>query len=225
MQTNNFKFTFDFGTKPSTLTLEKIEVKVNPDHMVGEFARAYDSELRRRNAVRAQQANLTQEALNDYFTGLLALRIQSIQGDSRYWRQAKNLVIPAWVQFTLSTIGEVIDYDRGLKIVPVMDDYQVDIQQMLDISSVLAAFEGDGVHLLHDAMPRDSVGDVEVMSFALIDDYVMGMTKTAHPISSYVAAFLGFELQKGAAFNALYRVRYDDIEFIKSMLMSTKEVF
>lgn len=223
MQNNTF--TFDFGTKPNTLRLEKIEVKVNPQRMLKDFALAYERELYRRNPIRANEAKLDQEQLYKYFCGLLALRIQSIKGESKFWRQAKNLAIPAWVQFTLATVGQVFDYDRGLELIPTMDDTSVDMSFMLSTSSTLLAFEGDGVHLLLDAMPRDTKGDAEVMSFALIDDYVMGMAKTAHPISSYVAAFLGFELQKGAAFNALYRVRYDDIEFIKSMLMSTKEVF
>lgn len=226
METNRVSFSsLNFGTTPSTTKLEVVEVALNGETMLRDYATAYAKELYRRNPVRAREVSLTEEELFDYFSGLLALRVMSVNGESKYWRQAKALVIPAWIQFTISTVGEVIDYDRGLKMVPTIRDYEVNMDKMLETSMQLAAFEGDGIHLLHDAMPRDAKGDAEVMSFALIDDYVMGMNKVAHPIASYVSAFLGFELAKGAAFNALYRVRYDDVEFIKSMLMSTKEVF
>lgn len=215
---------FDFGTKSTSASFESISVEIDPKMMLNDYAKAYVQEFHRRNPVRAEAVGLTEEELYDYFVGLIAIRIESINGGCKVWREAKQLLIPSWIEFTLSQIGEVVDVDRGLRFIPTLK-HQIDINKLLAVSDKLRAFIADGVSLHKDAFPRGTEGDPETMSMAIIGQYVYSQTKDAHPIASYVASFLGFKLMEEATFKMLYRVRYDDISFIKSMLLREESVF
>lgn len=211
-------FNFDFGTKPTTTSLDIIKVALDETIILKDFAKAYANELFRRNPAKAEEINLTASELQTYFTGIIAIRVKAIEGNCKDWRQAKLLAIPTWIQFVISQIGEVVDVERGLKFVPSFDR-EYDINELLDVSTRLSSFSNDGVTMHRDAFPRDNEGDVDLMSMAIIDGYVKSMSATAHPITSYISAFLGAKLEEEAAFKILYRVRYDDVEFIRTMLM------
>lgn len=217
-------FNFDFGTKPASVELEVVEVAIDSQLMLSDYAKAYVSEFQRRNPVRAETVGLTDDELFYYFEGLIALRVQSVRGECKVWREAKQLLIPSWIEFTLSQIGEVVDVDRGLKLVPVFQK-DVDISKMLATSDKLRAFLPDGISLHKDAFPRSREGDAETMAMAILGSYVQSQSKDSHPISSYVAAFLGFKLKEEAAFKMLYRVRYDDVQFIRAMLLREEAVY
>lgn len=216
--------TMNFGTKPTTSELETIAVEIDPKLMLHDYARAYAMEFYRRNPVRAEAVNITEEELAEYFTSLVALRVQCVQGKCKLWREAKALLIPAWVEFTLSQIGEVVDTDRGLRFIPTFEK-DVDIDAMLSTSNKLRSFIPDGVVLNKDALPRGIEGDYETMSMAIIGNYVNSQSKDSHPIASYVAAFLGFKLLEETSFKMLYRVRYDDVQFIKRSLLTEGAIF
>lgn len=217
------EFNLDYGTKPTNGKLEVIKVQIDPDVMINDFGKAYAAELHRRNPLRAEQTNLTEEELTEYFTQILALRVQFIHDQCRVWRQIKQLNIPTWIQFTISQVGRLIDYDFGLKVIPELN-HKIDLNFLLDVSTRLEAFKSDGVTMHKDAFPRSKDGDKDVMSMALIEGFVYSRTKDAHPIQSYVNAFLGLKLIEEQTFKILYRVRYDDIDFIRSMLMSEESI-
>lgn len=224
------KFNFDFGTKPTTDQLEEIKVEIHPDLMIGDFGIAYAKELMRRNPVKFEAWVISRESeeldhlsavakeLTEYFTGLIQIRVDSVVSSVPKWREAKKLYIPTWIQFTLTQIGEVVDTVRGLRFTPAMSE-TYDINNLLVTSDKLRAFIVDGVSMHLDAFPRDREGDKDLMGMAIIDGYVRSMSELPHPIYSYVSAFLGAKLESEAAFKMLYRVRYDDVEFIRSMLM------
>lgn len=214
----------DFGTKATTVKFEEIQVTINPDLIINDYAEAYSKELHRRNPSRASTVGVTKDELFEYFKTLLAIRVESISNDCKVWRQAKALLIPTWMEFVLSRVGEVIDNDRGLKITPIFE-FDYDINRAFETSDKLRAFLSDGLVLHKDAFPRTPDGDVETMSMVIIDDYVTSQTKDAHPIASYVAAFLGYKLKEELAFKMLYRVRYDDVNFISSMLLREGTVY
>lgn len=214
----------NFGTKPTSTSLESIDVTIDKDLILTDFASAYFKELVRRNPVRVDAVGITEDELSAYFTGIVTLRVECVNGVCKVWRQIKQLLIPAWIEFVITQIGEVIDVDRGLKIRPVISE-SYDLDAMFETSDKLRAFITDGVVLNRDAFPREQTGDYETMSMAIINDYVQSQSKDSHPIASYVAAFLGFKLQEEAAFKMLYRVRYDDVEFIKSMLLREGSLF
>lgn len=214
----------NFGTKPTTVGLEVIEVTINPDLLISGYADAYSKELYRRNPGRAQQVNLTADNLYSYFKGCLAIRIESLTGNCKVWRQAKSLLIPAWIEFTLSQVGVVIDTDRGLRLQPTFS-YDYDINELLETSNKLRSFMADGLVLNRDAFPRSDEGDPDTMSMAIIDGFVQSQSRDAHPITSYIAAFLGFKIKEEAVFKLLYRVRYDDVNFISSMLLREGSIY
>lgn len=214
----------NFGTKATTSSLETIVVSINSKMMLADYAKAYEVELFRRNPVRAKEVGVTEAELQKYFEGILAIRVASIGGDCKVWREAKALYIPSWIEFTISQIGEVIDVDRGLRFIPQFNA-DVDMNAMLETSDKLRSFISDGVAMSKDAFPRSSTGDIDTMSMAIIGDYVSSQTKDAHPIASYIAAFLGFKLQEEVNFRALYRVRYDDVNFIRAMLLREGSIY
>lgn len=217
----------DFGTTVTTSSYDQITVTINPEVMVDDYAAAVAADLQRRNPTRYAVIN---KQLKDkekgsldtlvpkYVRTLLAIRVESIKGSCPNWRQARELNIPPYIQYVLSQIGEVNDIDRGLKITPSFE-YEYDIQEALDISSIIEFFTADGVVLLKDAFPRSKQGDKETMSLAIIDNYVKGIDRT-HPAKSYITVFLGMKLQEETNLRALYRIRYDDIDFVKSMLLN-----
>lgn len=216
-------FQLNYGTKPTTMSLETINVMVEPTTFVGDYAKAYCAELLRRNPDRFDASELDEEELNAYFLGLIGIRLDQIQGNCKVWRQAKELYIPSWIQFILSGIGIVTDYNRGLALSPKFkSDY--DIDRMLNTSNKLRVFSSDGVSMHKDAFPRDVEGDPDMMGMAIINGYVQSMTEIPHPIQSYVAAFLGLRLEEEATYKMLYRVRYDDVNFIKQMLMHEEAI-
>lgn len=219
----NDKFKFNFETKPTTVKLDSIHVTIDTALMISDFAGAYVKELRRRNPIRFDAVELSEKDLDSYFKGLIAMRVDSVNDSLTCWREAKQLLIPAWIEFVMSSIGTVLDTDRGLKIIPTCDE-KYDIKEMQSISDKLRTFKSDGITLLQDAFPRTREGDVDTMSMAIIDNYVRAMSKDAHPIASYVAAFVGLKLKEQQAFEMLYRVRYDDVDYIKHMLLSNEEV-
>lgn len=214
----------NFGTTPTTSEFDEIHVQIDSNVMIGDYATAYYRELSRRNPARLEATGLTEEDLLEYFCGILAIRVQSLNGQCKVWRQAKQLNVPSWIQFVISQIGVIRDVDRGLVITPTFE-FDVNIEKMLTISSELGIFTSDGVVMHRDAFPRGMEGDVDVMSMALINGYIKSMSKLAHPIASYVSAFIGAKVVEEATFKMLYRIRYDDVRFIRDMLLHEEKVF
>lgn len=226
MTINNQSFqNLNFGTKPSTTGFDEIEVMIDPSTMIGDFAKAYEGEIFRRNPVRATQVGITSDELFTYFKGLISIRLESLSPQGcKSWRQAKQLYIPTWIEFVLSCLGIVTDIDMGLKIVPT-GKIEYDIDVMLATSNKLQSFIPDGLGLHRDAFPRGTEGDQDMMSFALIDGMIKGMSRNQHPTMSYAAAFLGMKLKEEISFRMLYRVSYDDITFISTMLLHESTLF
>lgn len=212
----------NFGTVPTTSGSTEIKVTISPELMFSDFAEAYVQECRRRNPIRAQEVNLTEEELENYIEGILAIHVSNDAKQCKVWRQAKQLYIPTWIQFVISKIGTVWDTTTGRKFVPVFNKVidESNFNVLLVTSNKLRQFIPDGISMHKDAFPRDTEGDLDFMSYAIIDDYVKSIDKDAHPIASYVAAFVGMKLQEEAAFKILYAVRYDDVSFIRSQLFA-----
>lgn len=231
----------NFDTKISTVKHETIEVTIDPTILLNDYARAYARELRRHNSKRFTDEFLTwytndegeevQHTMDDavlelqqYFVGLLDLRIQSVNGDCPDWRYSKQLWIPSIIQFVLTCVGVVWDVEKGLRFVPKCDSSH-NIREMLDTSMKIASFKADGLAMVKDALPRSEEGDFDVMQCAIINDYVMATHRIGHPSSSYIAALLGLQLEKSVMSSLLYRVRYDDVDYIKDMLLREKSLW
>lgn len=216
----------DLGSaKPTSVEMQTIEVELSHDHLLGDYAKAFVREAYRVNPLRAQQVDLNDQELVQYAQYLLYQRVLCVRGECKDFRKLKILYIPAFLQYALSMIGQVIIRDKGIRLVPTCEDLNgFGYSDAVLVSNKVGAFEDD-LQIVQDAMPRDISGDRDVMSTALIAGYVRSMEKVDHVSATYVTAFLGMKLKEELAFATLYRVQYDDVAFIASALASHRGLF
>jgi hypothetical protein len=215
------------STKPTSVSTETIEIDMTDSNLFSGYARAFVNEAMRVAPLTYDKVQLTEKEVEDYTNYLLTKRIEMINLNCPDYRKLKVLYIPVWIQYNLSMVGEVIIRERGLKIVPVLSDdrkSKMTYEQALAISDKIGAFERD-LQIVRDAMPREITGDEDVMTTALIDGYVRSIDKVSHVASTYVTAFMGMKLKEEAAFKVLYRVQYDDLEFISAAITHQKGLF
>lgn len=225
---NNKRNTFlslDLGTgKPTAVKTETITVKINGG-MFGDFGRAFVKEGFRVNPLLAEQVQLTDSEVEQYCYFLLQRRVECCTGKCSDFRLLKSLYIPVWIQYNLAMIGNVTNRQYGIKLVPEYDGPEViTFEEAAKISDKIGAFEND-LQLVKDAFPRSDEGDKDVMSTALIADYTRSIQPVEHVASTYVSAFLGMKLKEEIEFARLYRIQYDDIEYIKSVLIREKSLY
>jgi len=223
--TNASYSTLDLGSaKPISVPMETIEVKIGGE-LFGDYATAFVKEAYRKNPLRAEQVGLKTEEVQDYVKFLTTQRILSVRGECSNFRRLKVLYIPTWIQYNLTMIGNVIIRDRGIRLVPVEDEpSSMTLEQAIRVSEKIGMFIDD-LQIVQDAMPRDDSGDVDVMSTALIAGYMRSLNPVKHVASTYASAFMGLKLRQEAAFQALYRVQYDDIAFIAAALTTQRGLF
>lgn len=216
----------DLGTpKPTSIPQEVVTVLLSTDNLIGDFAKAFVNETYRVNPLRAEQVKLTAEEVQQYAHYLMTKRIQIVNNDCPDFRKLKVLYIPSWIQYCLAMVGRLVRRDIGLMIVPEMETPStMSFEEAVKISDRIGAFEDD-LQVVKDAMPRSIDGNEDVMSTALVADYVRAIKPVQHVASTYVTAFLGMKLKQEMAFQALYRVQYDDFEYVASVLTSAKEIF
>lgn len=212
-------------TKPTSIPMESVEVEISNENLFGDFGKSFVAEGYRVAPLTAQQVNLTQEEMTDYINYLTAKRIECIHDRCADYRKLKTLYIPSWIQYNLSMIGKVIIREFGLTLIPVMDDVDlITFEDALVISNKIAAFDGC-LQIVQDAMPRSPYGDKDVMSTAMIAGYVRSISPVEHVASTYVTAFMGMKLREEQAMSVLYRIQYDDVEFIRSALTLQKGLY
>jgi hypothetical protein len=216
----------DLGTgAPISVPMEEIKVEVTADDMVTDYAKAFVKETYRVSPLRAEQVKLTEEEMVAYAKFLLVKRIECVEDNCKDWRRLKCLYIPVFLQYALRMIGKVVIRKRGLTLIPDMTDREtITLEEAVRISDKVGAFE-DELQLVQDAMPREVNGDINVMSTALIAGYFRSMVEVEHVSDTYISAFLGMKLAEEQAFAVLYRVQYDDIDFIRTALTLNKRLF
>lgn len=212
------------GAKPTSIPMETIEVQISSDNLLGNYAKAFVAEAYRVAPLKAQQLDLTMEEVSNYCNYLLYQRVLSVKGDCKDFRKLKVLYVPIWIQYNLSMIGEVVIREKGLRMVPTMEASTMTFEEAAAISEKIGSLESD-LQIVQDAMPRDPKGNKDVMSTALIAGYVRSIEKVEHVASTYVTAFLGMKLKEEAAMQVLYRIQYDDVAYIASVLTTEKRIF
>lgn len=217
--------TLDLGSaKPTSVPMETILVEVEGD-LFGNYAKAFVNEAMRINPLRAKQVKLTAKEVDEYSRFLLTKRIESVNNECTDFRRLKALYVPVWIQYNLSMIGEVIIRDRGIRLMPIEDAAsKMTLEEALKVSEKIGMFIDD-LQIVQDAMPRSVEGDRDVMSTALIAGYMRSLQPVQHIASTYAAAFMGLKLKEEMAFAALYRVQYDDIEYIASALTTQRGLY
>ena len=226
MDNNRASFTeLDLGSaKPTSVKMEEIIVTISGD-LFGQYARAFVKEAYRKNPLRAEQVNLQEAEVEKYCYYLLSKRVECVQGNCTDFRKLKVLYVPAWIQHNMAMIGRVILRDQGLTLVPEMaEKSDMTYTEAVAVSEKIGMFVDD-LQIVQDAMPRTENGDTDVMSTALIADYVRSLKAVTHVASTYVTAFLGMRLKEEIAMSALYRIQYDDIEFIATALTTHRGLY
>lgn len=221
--TTNFQ-DLDLGTgSPTSVPMEVVEVTISEGDLLDNFAKAFVAEAERKAPLKFDRVGLTVNEVTSYCTYLLSQRVMSVNDHCRDWRKLKNLWIPSFVQYVMSQIGKVVVRQFGLTFMPVMDQSTMTFDDALAISEKIAYFEDD-LQMVRDAMPRGVDGNIDVMSTALIAGYIRSTRVVEHVSSTYAAAFLNLKLKQESAFQALYRVQYDDIQYITSALTASRVV-
>lgn len=199
-------------------------VEVNCE-MFEDYSRSFLNEAMRKNPLLAERVELSIDELNEYIKYLIVQRVKCVEGTCTDYRKLKALAIPVWIQYNLAMIGEVIIRNKGIKLIPKLGfNSDMKFEEALVVSQKIEMFIDD-LQIVLDAMPRDNQGDHDVMMTSLIAGYMRSIEEVGHPISTYVSAFLGFKLREEAAFKVLYRVQYDDIAYIASVLTYRREIF
>lgn len=218
--------TLDLGTgQPTSVPMETVDVIVSGDVLLKNYSTAFVREAERVAPLRAQTVQLTSDEVVNYVDYLLTKRIECLTDDCKDWRKLKNLYIPSYIQYILSQIGIVLVRDFGLKLNPIIEKPStMTFEEAIIISDKIGAFE-DCLQMVKDAMPRSKDGNLDVMSCALVNGYVRSFRKAEHVSSTYAAAFANMKLVQESAFKALYRVQYDDLEFIASALTMQKGLY
>lgn len=212
--------------KPIPVPVDIIEVEVSIDQMVTNYGKAFLKEAQRKNPLMVDRVDLTVKEITDYCDYLLCMRVKSVHNECPDFRKLKLLYIPAYVQYCLTMIGEVHLRDRGLKLMPVFDQNKevISFDEALQISEKIGLFVDD-LCIVQDAMPRETQGNVDVMSTALIAGYMRSLAPVKHVAATYAAAFMNMKLKQETAFAALYRVQYDDIGYIVAALSTQKGLY
>lgn len=223
--TNYATFNLSDSISPTGIEMEQIHVEISNENLFGDFGRAFVSEAARVAPLMADKVKLTEQEMEDYINFLTHRRIQVINQSCTDFHRLKVLYIPSWIQYNLSMIGKVILRDVGLELIPVFSSYNlISLEKAYAISNKIAAFEGK-LQIVQDAMPRSIYGDKDVMSTAMIAGYVRSLFPVEHVASTYVTAFMGMKLREEQAMGVLYRVQYDDINYIRSALTLQKELY
>lgn len=214
----------DLGTaKFSVAPYDIIHSVIDPTTMVDGYAKAILDEAERMNPLTFDRVGLTEDELRRYLRFLLEQRVKSVEGTCHLWSKLKALWIPSFIQYVLTMIGVVDIKTSGLRIIPTIEEQGVTFEEALAVSDKLQYFEGE-LAMVKDAMPRGPEGDKDTMSTALIAGYMKSIAPVEHPIATYAAAFLGLKLAEEQTFQVLYRVQYDDINYLREVLLRSSEV-
>lgn len=215
----------DYGSKPNPVKADTVDVMVSAGLLVNGYAKAFVNEARRVNPALAEMVDITVQELTEYCEYLLYQRVQIVHEECKDYRKLKSLWIPSYVQYVLRQVGKVDIFQYGLELNPVVDyEPKLTFEQALQISDKIGAFRND-LQMVLDAMPRDVHGSEDVMSCALVSGYVRSIREVKHVASTYVAAFANLQLRKESAFQVLYRVQYDDLDFIARQLTRETRLF
>lgn len=217
--------TMDLGSaKPTSVPMEEVNVVIGVNDILKDFGKAFVAEAIRKNPLRAEQVGLTSDEVLKYVAFLLAERIKSVRGDCPEWRKLKALYVPAYVQYAMRMVGTLTIREYGLKIVPVFEGDTISLEEAYVISNKIGMFEDD-LQIVRDAFPREAEGNKDVMSTALVAGYVRALKPVEHVSATYVTAFLVMKLKQEVAFQALYRVQYDDVNFITMALTTQRDLY
>lgn len=215
-----FNFNMDKVTQnPIPVTNSTIEVSLNPHDLLSDYAKNFVAEGQRKHPLLSDKVALTAKEVYDYSLYLLKSRIEHVHGNFRNFRSQQLLFVPAWIEYTIANIGVLVVKELGLTFIPTFEVETITHDEAKLISDKIKMFEGT-LQVVTTAFPKDINGDQDLMTTAIISDYVRSTKEIAHPVTTYLTAFLGLKLREENTFGILYRIQYDDISYLARALDS-----
>lgn len=200
----------------------QVNIDINPKDLLLDFADAFSEELFRLQPRLVDKMQLSSKELSSYFKGVLYLRVLDVNGKNKFHRQERLLLVPAWIEYAISQIGIVTDSMYGLTFIPEMELEDFSIDDMIETSHKLSYYKDAGVELLENVYPRTNEGSESFMTMAVIKSKVCSYKKDADPLSVYLSAFLSSTLEERSALESLYRIEYQDVDYVRQVLRTTK---
>lgn len=209
--------------KPIPVAVETLSIQIATGAALTDFAKAFVEEGYRKNPLLAERVALTEEELLEYTSYLITKRVEVVNQQCKDWRKVCRLAMPCFVELVLTSIGRVDLRKQGLRITPVVNEpSSMSYEDALKISAKVEAFE-DNLAVVIGAMPGNEEGDPSVMTMAIINDYVRGMSDVDDPVAEYIVYFLQLTLEE-QLFDNLYRMQYDDVKTIEAQIASLGKV-
>lgn len=218
-----FKYKQNVTQKPVAVTNQEIQVVLQPEELLNDYSRNFVSEGERKHVLLAQTVQLTPEEVQEYARYLLYARVQQVHGELKNYRMMQLLFVPVWIEYTISNIGVLIIKELGLTFIPTMEASTMTYGEAKIISDKIRMFDGV-LQVTDHAFPNEREGDADLMTTAVIADYVRSTKELMHPVTTYLTAFLGMKIREENAFSVLYRIQYDDISYLQRALDSEREV-
>lgn len=169
---------------------------------------------------------VAQEELEAYLRTFLKSRVDWVRSrtmnerlESNALRPNVRLAVPAFFTCVLGAIGESVDRERRLRLIPKWDDLDagpfLTFEDMQRISAELVAYEsigfeyGEGYH-------RDTDGTWEFMSLVVMENKVLGHRREEHtPTDALLASVVGV---RGLEAILLPRINYGDLTVFTGLM-------
>lgn len=196
---------------PTPMELLTIEVKFERAEIFNSFIDAFMYKIEADGGHIQRHVQLTKDEATYYIEYLMYSRIQFLVGEKVNFDLLNQLWVPAFVETALAMIGNYIDYDRNLHIVPVLSERKTFNEDDIRAIALKFARLKDVTHMVHGGLSRRREGDAEVMTTACIAGYVRSMSEVSTPLKTYLTGFLNTKIVEETSFQVLYRVQYDDI--------------
>lgn len=157
---------------------------------------------------------LTEKEAESYMRYILVQRIKYLNGEKVNSALLSELMVPAFFYLALKCIGVFEDSESGFSFKPTTSETEdISEEEVLKIGVKFSKLK-DVYASVKGVWIRTKAGDPDVMRMACVREQVVSMSPVAHPIRTYLAAFLDARISEEIESRGLYRLQYDAISTI-----------
>lgn len=173
------------------------------------------------NYMRKFSSSVSKTAFMEYLEFLITLRVAYTTGGriSNNVRMVQEWTYPASFASVLPCIGVVLDHETGIQYIPELNSPVVisevsdeKVMQYQRVSNLLKVCEGV---IMSTEMPKTKEGDLEFMSFLVLDGIIKATSKVAHPVKALLRAVVAQSAVDHILGVKAFRVNYGSIEDMK----------
>jgi hypothetical protein len=224
----------DYGSlveqiNPIPMDLLEIQVTVNPDsELLIEYARSLYLEIEAELAKSGGRDVVSKEDITAYVQWLIVQRTNWVNGGKfEAHPKSQEFFVPSYVSVVMANIGNAVDKDRNLFMVPTLPkDYKVEINDKVfsredakRVSNHLTSWRSAGMEGSH-GYEANKDGSFEFMTFCVMEDQVMRFYGDAHPTYALLAATVAL---KGVEATLVPRIKYGSTDSYKRYMSKLAE--